>query len=276
MNAQLCKQYNESINVYNWFAEPKLDGNRGIIIIKNGVIKSISRNNKPMYNTAHIEQSLLKSGFNNTVFDGEFCIGKSIANETWSKTTSILRTQSKHNNSNDLKFWVFDMLSIQDWKDKSNKFNLAHRKECLKNDAENLEHIIYVEHERVINEPSYYLKKYTDVGFEGVVFKNPISTYEFKRSADWLKLKNKFTEEFSIISVQQGTGKYIDVAGAIIINVDGVLVGVGTGMTDIERYDIWKARNSLKGLLLEVSFQSKSKDGSLIFPVFNRIRYDLI
>ena len=51
---------------------------------------------------------------------------------------------------------------------------------------------------------------------------------------------------------------------------------VGTGMTDEERDRIWDERKELIGREVEISYQTKTREGSLIFPVFCRIRYDLM
>ena len=272
MTPQLCKPYKQSINVQNWLAEPKLDGNRGIVIIENGVAISISRHNKPMYNTENIKTHLLQSGLNDVVLDGEFCI--SSTTDSWSQTTSILRTQTKHSNIDNLNFWVFDILPLQDWKNHSCQHNLAKRKNNLLSLID-IPFITIVKAEIVSDSPLDLLKKFTNLGFEGVVFKKPTSLYTYKRSSDWLKLKAITTAEYPIVNVLRGKGKYSKTTGSILISVNGVIVGVGTGMTDDDRNLIWSERDELVGTYLEVSYQTKSKDGSLIFPVFQRIRYDL-
>ena len=112
-------------------------------------------------------------------------------------------------------------------------------------------------------------------GFEGTVIKNPSSVYTYKRFKSWLKVKKIVTDDYPIVNVLRGKGKYSNITGSILINVNETIVGVGTGMTDDDRNLIWAERDELIGLKLEVSYQTKSKDGSLIFPVFQRIRYDL-
>jgi len=51
-----------------------------------------------------------------------------------------------------------------------------------------------------------------------------------------------------------------------------VRVGVGTGFNDVQREEFWKDRSKIIGKQVTVKFQRKSPDGSLIFPVFMRIR----
>lgn len=64
---QLCKSYTGKQNISGWFVEPKINGNRGIVIVENGTIKTISRNNKPIYNTAGV---LLEVSYQTKTKDG--------------------------------------------------------------------------------------------------------------------------------------------------------------------------------------------------------------
>lgn len=277
---QLCKTYTGKQNISGWFVEPKINGNRGLIIVENGVIKTLSRNNKPIYNTEHIQRAILKAGLNNIVFDGEFYTQHSTLNNDWSTTTSILRTQTKHEAAHDLNFWVFDMIPLVSWKRGLNEVPLHKRKFELLLTVNSIKDssIIYTDHRLIIKPETLpdHMAKAIEAGWEGIVLKNPQSFYECKRSSNWLKLKPVHTDEFPIVRIQEGQGKYVGTTGAIIINVNGIEVGVGTGMTDSDRDEIWRDRDILCGVLLEVSYQTKSKDGSLIFPVFKRIRWDLL
>ena len=239
----------------------------------------MSRNNKPIYNTEYIKEAILKAGIKNTVLDGEFYTSYARENEDWSRTTSILRTQSEHPDASDINFWAFDIVPLSAWSNQKYDLMLRNRKLSLLLTINKINHpsIIYTDHRLVIKPETIkdHMSMLIEAGFEGIVLKNPDSFYEWKRSSNWLKLKPVHTEEFPIIGVQEGKGKYIGTTGAILINVNGTIVGVGTGMTDLEREEIWKDRNLLEGVLLEVSYQTKSSDGSLIFPVFQRIRWDL-
>lgn len=275
---QKCKKYVNQ-NVKGWFVEPKINGVRGIVIVKNHKIISLSRNNKPLYNTEVIQQAILKSGVDNVVLDGEFYISQSPNNNDWSMTVSTVKTQSEHFFRDSLKFHIFDLIPIANWTSEYYPIPLLQRKNVLKSWIKKINHIsvVNVPHESILEILDVYLDHYLSLGFEGGVIKDPSSVYNCgKRSPSWLKLKKIHTEEYPIIRIQEGLGKYIGTTGAIIINVNGVEVGVGTGMIDNERDAIWKDKDTLAGLMLEVSYQTKSKDGSLIFPVFNRIRYDLV
>lgn len=275
---QKCQKYTDQ-DVVGWFVEPKINGVRGIVIVKNHNIISLSRNNKVLHNTDVIQKAILHSGVNNVVLDGEFYISQSPNNNDWSMTVSTVRTQKEHFLRDSLKFHVFDVIPLSKWISEYYPVSLFQRKAILQGVVEKIDHVSVnlVPHRIVLSGLDNHLDYYLSLGFEGGVIKDPHSIYECgRRSPFWLKLKKIHTEEYPIIYIQQGQGKYTNTAGAIIINVNGVEVGVGTGMTDLDRNTIWGERHTLPGVMLEVSYQTKSKDGSLIFPVFKRVRYDLV
>jgi len=281
ISPQLCQIYKGTEDIKGWYAEPKINGNRGLIFIQNSSVEVLSRNNKPIYNTELIQTAILNSGLNNYVLDGEFYVpGDTTNNTDWSNTTSVLRTQTNHIEKSKLCFFVFDIIPLALWGKDYYTNNLYSRKNYLRQIIErvNSETVKFVEYAVVNNHSDVLicLNTYLMQGFEGTVIKNPVSNYTYKRSNSWLKAKKIVTDEYPIVNVLRGKRKYSKTTGSILINVNGNIVGVGTGMTDDDRNLIWSERDELIGTYLEVSYQTKSKDGSLIFPVFQRIRYDLI
>ena len=280
ISPQLCQIYKGTEDIKGWYAEPKINGNRGLIFIQNSSVEVLSRNNKPIYNTELIQEVILSSGLNQCVLDGEFYVpGDTTNNTDWSNTTSVLKTQTKHTEKNKLCFFVFDIIPLSIWGREVNT-SLYLRKDHLRDVVRkiNPQFVKFVEYAVVKDHPDILicLNTYLMQGFEGTVIKNPASVYTYKRSSSWLKVKKIVTDDYPIVNVLRGKGKYNKTTGSILINVNGVIVGVGTGMTDDERNLIWSERDELVGTYLEVSYQTKSKDGSLIFPFFKRIRYDLI
>jgi ATP-dependent DNA ligase len=74
--------------------------------------------------------------------------------------------------------------------------------------------------------------------------------------------------------MELGTGKNANRLGNFIVDVDGVKVNVGEGITDKQRDEFWQNKNKLIGKIIEVKFQEKTPDGSLRFPRFVRHRMD--
>lgn len=107
-------------------------------------------------------------------------------------------------------------------------------------------------------------------GEEGIVMKDLNSPYEFKRSNYWCKVKHMSTIDLPVLSVEQGTGKYNAVMGALVCDFMGKEVRVGSGYSDAQRHYFYD--NPPK--MIEVKYQAITKDGSLRFPIFVRARND--
>jgi DNA ligase-1 len=113
------------------------------------------------------------------------------------------------------------------------------------------------------------------MGFEGAMIKPLDSKYECKRSYAWQKAKLFQSDEFRIIDFEEGDGKYKGTLGKVIIDVNGVLVGCGSGFNDNERFDIWSNKDKYLGKWIEVQYQEKiEKTGSLRFPTVRGLRLD--
>ena len=58
--------------------------------------------------------------------------------------------------------------------------------------------------------------------------------------------------------------------GSLVVDYKGTKVSVGTGFTDEQRVEFYKDTPEI----IEVNYQEVTKDGSLRFPSFVRIRED--
>jgi DNA ligase-1 len=106
---------------------------------------------------------------------------------------------------------------------------------------------------------------------EGLVLKTLDGPYEYKRSNHWCKIKKFYSEDIQVIGLELGKGKYADVLGKLICDRDGVEVKVGSGFSDDERKEFLENPPEK----IEVQYQEITKDKSLRFPVFVRIRMDI-
>jgi len=276
---QLCDKY-DSQDMIGWYAEPKYNGNRCITIInENGNIAMFSRNGKVVNNANHIIDDLHTLKLKNIVFDGELYsdVAGSKGNADWSKTTSIIHTESVHADRESLKYWVFDQLSLLDWESRRSFTPLADRKDILSMTKFSTDSSLKIVPRKVIKQ-SIDVIKITDMyianGFEGSVIKDPKSTYDFKRSKSWVKVKKFKDMDCEILSINQGAGRNKDTCGSITIDVEGVSVNVGSGYTDEIRKFLWNNKKKLIGKTAEICYQAKTKDGSLLFATFIKIRSD--
>jgi DNA ligase-1 len=114
---------------------------------------------------------------------------------------------------------------------------------------------------------------------EGVMINICDALYEFKRTTNLLKVKKMQTMDLEIIGFEEGSGKYKDTLGAILVRYkNGNIVKVGSGFTDWLRSEIWNNQNKYLGVVSEIQYfeETTNDDGgeSLRFPIFKDFRPD--
>jgi DNA ligase-1 len=120
--------------------------------------------------------------------------------------------------------------------------------------------------------PNDAFRRFVSQGFEGAMVKDLDAPYsQGKRSNAWLKVKAVDAEDCPVVSVHEGQGRLAGTMGHVVVENNGRLVRVGGGFSDEQRAMIWANRDTVIGSFLEVTFQSKTPDGSLRHP---RIRGD--
>lgn len=120
--------------------------------------------------------------------------------------------------------------------------------------------------------PNDAFRRFVSQGFEGAMVKDADAPYtQGKRSNAWLKVKAVDAEDCPVVSVHEGEGRLAGTMGHVVVENNGRLVRVGGGFTDEQRSAIWANRDTVIGSWLEVTFQSKTPDGSMRHP---RIRGD--
>ena len=102
--------------------------------------------------------------------------------------------------------------------------------------------------------------------------------YQRKRHRGILKVKRFYTMDLPIIGIEQGSGRLAGKLGAFVLDYKGNEVRVGSGFSDEQRTEFWEA-GDLIGTLCEVkykeiSYDKKTGQESLQFPVFVRLRTD--
>mgnify|MGYP003309723603 CR=1 FL=1 len=127
-----------------------------------------------------------------------------------------------------------------------------------------------------------YNKLCIDKGFEGIMVKPIGGVYECKRSSLWLKVKPFIEVSLTVKDVEEGTGRNVGKLGALIVEGtdDGKFIktNVGSGLTDSDRENYWKAKDKLIGQVVEVRAdaitqnQNTTDEWSLRFPRFLRFR----
>jgi DNA ligase-1 len=259
--------------------ENKYDGVRCIAIVQNNTAVLHSRNGKVFPNFPHIEEALSKPQFNNMVFDGE------IMSENFQALMKQVYRKTNVDTS-DAYLALFDVLDLSEFNAGEGKYNTLERKNILEN-LQFDECIREVEWTRCNldtekGQTTFKAMNKTAIknGYEGLMVKPIEAIYQCKRSASWLKIKPIIEVTLTVVDIEEGQGKFDGTTGALVCEGidDGVniKVNVGSGLTDENREEIWKDKETVIGQLVEIRAdaitQAENGEYSLRFPRFKTFR----
>jgi ATP-dependent DNA ligase len=271
----------------DYICEEKLDGSRYTLQFdKHGNPKLTSRRTsiktgKPVEKTENLRGHVTFKDLNFalTVFDGEVCGGENFGGTVSLMGSSPDKAQELLKNGMKVRYYVFDILYYKGRDLRG--LPLETRKVFLRKAVGQLPNHIkknWVYLEALENSPKTFIQ-IVNKGGEGVILKNRHSVYaEGKRNKDWLKVKKFETYDAVIMGYHPGTGKYKSSFGALLIGqyIDGKLTEVArvSGMTDEERFTIWKNKNKMIGQVIEFKAQEPTANKRYRHPEFLRFRSD--
>jgi DNA ligase-1 len=268
------------------YVEPKLDGVRVITIcdIDKDEVKMFSRNGKELTNFPKIlEQfdSMLDQMSESMVFDGEV-----MSDDFQTLMREIHRKGGAK--TDDAVLNLFDCMPLEYFKEGSYPYALNTRKELLQSFTygPNISIVEFVAMNLDDDDGQKQFADYNrlciDKGFEGIMVKPVTGIYECKRSSLWLKVKPFIEVSLKVIDTEEGTGRNVGKLGALIVegtDLDKFIrTNVGSGLTDSDREEFWKAKDKLIGQIVEVRAdaitqnQDTKDEWSLRFPRFLRFR----
>jgi DNA ligase-1 len=255
-----------------WQIEPKRDGFR--LLIVDGVPQS--RSGKPLHNIQHILEELDHHS-KGMVFDGE------LHGDTWEQTSHVARA-SKSEREEKLTYTIFDALTVHEWNNQYTTRTLQERQKWMQKYTPETDHVKFVVPIQVARYSEFEIvhKINLAAGCDGTVLKRKDSLYEFKRTKTWLKVKPALDCDCLVVGMEEGTGKYKGMLGALVVlpalnGVDGKPVAATTkvsGMTDDQRRYWWRNPSVIQGALIEVTYRKVNPSGRLVEPRFVRIRED--
>ena len=275
------KQKKNYINGREFVISTKLDGNRLVIIKRNGIVEFYTRQGKLMDGLIEIEEEA-KLLDDNMVYDGEL-ISENPSNLPSDELFRITMTKARKKGiKTGLIFNCFDMLPVSDFERGICKIPFIKRKTTLKSllDSLKLQHIIEVpilyqgtDESKILE----WIKWARDNDLEGVMINLSTAPYECKRSKGILKGKVMQSCDLRIIDFEEGEGNFKGTLGATLVEYKDNTVKVGSGYSLEDRNYIWEHKKELIGRIMEVQYFEEStnqKDNklSLRFPVFLRIR----
>ena len=272
--------------------EVKLDGVRVITIVyPDGKVDMFSRNGKEFTNFGHIAEQISQVVKKSPppyplVLDGE------VMSENFQDLMKQVHRKESAG-ALDAVLHLFDFLPLSNFMegywDKKQTDRTAMLKAWYEQHKNDLNVVAVLAHEVVDLDTAEGQKTYTEVnkravegGYEGIMIKDVDASYECKRSHAWLKLKPFIEVSLTVKSVEEGTGKNVGKLGAFIVEGmdDNKLIksNVGSGLTDEERDEFWKDKDSLIGQVIEVRAdavtqnQDAVNEYSLRFPRFMKFR----
>jgi DNA ligase-1 len=265
--------------------EAKLDGVRVLTIIDlvARTVDFFSRSGKPFTTFDHLKEGALtaaQSLYDNTLNPEhkKLVLDSEVVSGSFNKTVSEVRRSSAQ--AVDAVLYVFDIISLSQFNAAgkgvcSDSGTYAERRELLCMIREStcikiIPAIMAMSLEQVHN--TY--KSFQDKGLEGAIVKDLLGLYSKRRSYAWMKLKAEETLDLPCVGSFEGTGKYVNMLGGLVVDFNGIHVNVGSGFSDEQRKSFWELRDELPGRLVEVGYHEVTPDLSLRHPRYFRFRDD--
>ena len=269
-----------------WFVSRKLDGVRCLTVIDaSGEPKFFSRQGKEFLTLDHLKLDIKALGLKNTVLDGEVCIVDQNGNEDFAGI--IKEIKRKDHTIVKPYYWMFDMLSMEDFNSKTSEITFGQRiTDLLDLSLGKGLTLIGVLPQEICNDQifSAMMAQSKANGWEGLMLRKD-AAYKGKRSDEILKVKQMFDDEYIVVDLENDVHRVI-VDGAeveelmlknVIIEHKGNQVRVGSGFSHEQRRHYFENPNEILGKQITVQYfeesQSKSGEYSLRFPVIKAV-YD--
>ena len=273
------------------YAQMKMDGMRFNAIVREGKVEFRSRNGKQILLLGHLEKEFAALAGNvDCVFDGELLVmlegdhqfadrqtGNGILNKANKGTISDKEATLVHAT-------VWDVIPYLYFTDGHCPVPYSKRFSSLTDlvnaQASKDKRIWLVSSEIVetYEKAQEIFNEYLSLGYEGIILKDGSGIWEDKRAKHQIKFKGELECDLKIVAIEEGTGKYAGLLGAIVCeSADGVVkVNVGSGFNDAHRKTL--KEKDLLGKIVAVKYNARIKnkqgDESLFLPIFIEVRDD--
>ena len=255
--AMLARPY-KGIMPESYAVEPKIDGVRVIVEVcrQTLAVAMKTRNGNPLPSIAHLGYWFADAAQQHGVFTFD-C--EAVSGADFYDAVGAVRSSEP---AKDAFLWLLDLPDdVGTYRER----RALMAKFCFSDSVRLVESFMGIT-------PNDAFRRFVSQGFEGAMVKDADAPYmQGKRSNAWLKVKAVDAEDCPVVSVHEGEGRLTGTMGHVVVENNGRLVRVGGGFTDEQRATIWANRDTVIGSWLEVTFQSKTPDGSMRHP---RIRGD--
>jgi DNA ligase-1 len=249
----LAEAWDNSTDVSGWWISEKLDGVRAYWDGKQFLSRQGNVFHAPDWFT---------TGLPPIPLDGELWL----ARKAFQRTVSIVRRHDGSSLWREIRFRIFDAPALAE--------PFEQRIEYLCDCFSRL-HLPYVgvlpqQRCRDLKHLADELELILAAGGEGLMLRQPGSSYEASRSSTLLKVKRFHDAEARVLEHQPGAGRHKGRMGALLVALpNGTTFCVGTGFTDSQRED-----PPAVGSLIMFRYQELSDRGVPRFPSFVRMRCD--
>jgi DNA ligase-1 len=288
-NVQLAEKYfdkPERVEGREFALTTKIDGGRIIALKENGSVSFYTRAGQRYEGLVDLEREMSAKMPDNLCLDGEITLlaDKGIpSKEAYKQAMKITR---KDGEKHGVKMKFFDAMSAEDFRNQRCDLTWTQRRAIATNLALNNE-FTFFELLPLLYKGSdtSMITKFLDEAIaddqEGIMINICDAPYEFKRTTNLLKVKKMQTMDLQIVDFEEGSGKYANTLGAILVRYkNGNTVKVGSGFTDWLRSEIWNNRSKYLDVICEIQYfeETTNQDGgeSLRFPIFKDFRYDKV
>lgn len=249
MLAHPFEKYGHKVDWKHCYYQPKLDGIRCIAAKAEGQITLWSRMGKPIITVPHINQELAGIMKDGEIWDGELYIH----GMRFQQITSLVKRAQA--GTEKIAYNVYDVVDTKrDFKSRYVDDVLGR----LSAHVLNPDALIKPVHTGYVINPDEAQNRHDDwvgQGYEGIILRHSGCAYRVGyRSQELLKLKASMDEEFEIIGVKEGEGKFEGLGIFQCKTKDGTPFDATPRGTDAERSEFYTNRASYIGKLLTVRF----------------------
>ncbi|MCW5941196.1 MAG: non-homologous end-joining DNA ligase [Fimbriimonadaceae bacterium] len=291
----------------DWVFEPKMDGFRALVFLRDGDARLFSRNGNEMTSQfPALRFRLANLGLNSAVLDGEIVAPDEQGLPSFQRLLKRFQLKDALSVQNaertiPIHFYGLDLLYLDGFDLRNAPW--TERRAALERSmaprTSDAIHLIPVFEE----DGPVAMEGCVGMGFEGIVAKRKAGRYQpGKRSSDWIKFKREASDEFVVVGYTLGQGWRSKSFGSLVLaktEDDGSLTyvgNVGSGFDDATLESIQRELEPLAAaespfaklpamkephvtwvrpeVHAEVKFDSYTEAGNLRAPVFLRLRPD--
>jgi len=197
---------------YPAIVQTKADGTYRSLIVDNGEVILMSRSGEQDdFPNFFDKMSLLPDG----VYIGELLIRSLPGAKNRLKANGLINSDTEQE---DMFIQVWDYLTLSEWKEKKSTVDYIDRLNKLTDNIHGCDSIEVI-NGRYVDSYEYAMKFYKEqiaLGLEGAVLKNLDTPFKDHTSPTQIKLKEEAVAEFILTGVEEGKGRLLGHAGAIL------------------------------------------------------------